>query len=154
MQKGCRRAKAYLGNEEYSSENFASTARAIMWDFKKQIKEMKELIEIVVKLKSFDLNQRRWEIIFEILSQPSFKDMQFTFSDLVEAQVQQYFEEIQKVIDSAGLESGSHEELSKIDSFWKNLSLSFAPHKIDPSMYIVDNLNDIKEQISEQQIIL
>ena len=57
-----------------------------MFDFKKQVKEMMKLIEMVAKVKSVALDHRHWEQIFGILSRPNFEDMNFTLTDLVDAE--------------------------------------------------------------------
>ena len=61
MEEGWEDAKKYLVNSSYLSENFSSTARAVMFDFKKQVKEMMKLIEMVAKVKSVALDHRHWE---------------------------------------------------------------------------------------------
>jgi fructose-1,6-bisphosphatase len=78
----------------------------------------------------------------------------FTIVNLREAHIQNYSDEIQKIINQAELEMKFEIMLAKIESEWTDLNLTLVPYKLSEDTYILVETDAITGIIEEHMTTL
>lgn len=94
-----------------------------------QTKETSTLINFLKNCKNKSLKQRHWTQIFTIIKAPHLKTSQkFTIISLREVHIQNYMDEVSKVIEQADLEMKYENIISKIERDWEFMKLKVVPY--------------------------
>jgi dynein heavy chain len=115
-----------------------------------QTKETSVLINFLKNLKNKSLKQRHWSQIFTIIKAPHLKTSQkFTIINLREVHIQNYMEEINKIIEQADLEMRYENIISKIEKQWDVMKLKIIPYAHASETFILSEVEMNFETIEE-----
>lgn len=123
-----------------------------------QIKETSTLINFLKNCKKKSLKQRHWSQIFIIIKAPHLKTSQkFTIINLREVHIQNYMEEINKIIEQADLEMKYENIISKIEKQWDYMKLKIAPYAHTSETFILAdadvNFDTIEEHLTTLETV-
>ena len=103
-----------------------------------QTKETSTLISFLKNCKKKSLKQRHWTQIFTIIKAPHLKTSQkFTIINLREVHIQNYMEEINKIIEQADLEMKYENIIAKIEKQWDYMKLKIIPYAQTTESFIL-----------------
>ena len=115
-----------------------------------QVKETSLIIEFLKDLRRESLQQRHWLQIFNLIKAPHLKNsITFTIVNLREFHVQNYREEIGKIIEHANTELKYERVFKTIKDEWDKHELKIIPYKETMDSYILVNTETLSTAIEE-----
>ena len=115
-----------------------------------QAKETSTLINFLKNCKKPSLKARHWGQIFSIIKAPHLKNsVKFTIINLREVHIQNYMDEIGKVIEQADIEMKYETIISKIEKEWDHMKLKIIPYIQESESFILSNIEITFDKIED-----
>jgi hypothetical protein len=115
-----------------------------------QVKETSLIIEFLKDLRRESLQQRHWDQIFNLIKAPHLKaSTSFTIVNLREYHIQNYREEIGKIIEYANTELKYEKVFKSIKDEWEKNDLKIIPFKESMDSYILVQTETLTTSIEE-----
>ncbi len=115
-----------------------------------QVKETSLIIEFLKDLRRDSLQPRHWVQIFNLIKAPHLKNStNFTIVNLREYHIQNYREEIAKIIEHANTELKYERVFKSIKEEWEKHELRIIPYKETMDSYILVNTETLSTAIEE-----
>jgi hypothetical protein len=115
-----------------------------------QVKETSLIIEFLKDLRRESLQQRHWDQIFNLIKAPHLKaSTSFTIVNLREYHIQNYREEIGKIIEHANTELKYEKVFKSIKDEWEKNDLKIIPFKESMDSYILVQTETLTTSIEE-----
>ena len=115
-----------------------------------QVKETSLIIEFLKDLRRDSLQARHWVQIFNLIKAPHLKNsVSFTIVNLREYHIQNYREEIAKIIEHANTELKYERVFKSIKDEWDKHELRIIPYKESMDSYILVNTETLSTSIEE-----
>ncbi|XP_074844510.1 dynein axonemal heavy chain 14, partial [Carettochelys insculpta] len=127
----------------------------IIIDLKQSLVDFKEVLPVIVSLRSPCLQPRHWEAIQHIIGQSILCDKKFTLDDVLQVNLFQYKKEINDVSVIATNEATLEVILNKMINLWNKTNFHLSPHHSETStVMIISSAEDIMAQLEESQVII
>lgn len=115
-----------------------------------QAKETSTLINFLKNCKKPSLKLRHWGQIFAIIKAPHLRNSQkFTIINLREVHIQNYMDEIGKLIEQADLEMKYETIIAKIEKEWDSMKLKIIPYIPESETFILSNIDSTFDKIED-----
>lgn len=115
-----------------------------------QTKETSTLINFLKNCKKSSLKQRHWSQIFSIIKAPHLKTSQkFTIINLREVHIQNYMDEVNRVIEQADLEMKYENIIAKIEREWDTMKLKVIPYTPSSETFILSDIDATFDKIED-----
>ncbi len=135
-----------LSKSEFLKEKSRPLYKVVML----QVKETSLSIEFLKDLRRESLQQRHWMQIFHLIKAPHLKNSQtFTIVNLREYHIQNYRDEISKIIEHANTELKYERVFKAIKEEWSKHELKIIPYKESMDSYILVNTETLSAAIEE-----
>ena len=115
-----------------------------------QTKETSTLINFLRNCKRKSLKSRHWSQIFTIIKAPHLKTSQkFTIINLREVHIQNYMDEVNKVIANADLEMKQENIIARIEHEWDFMKLKVVPYIPGSEVYVLTDTEATFDRIQD-----
>ena len=115
-----------------------------------QAKETSTLIQFLKNCKKKSLKPNHWNQIFTIIKAPHLKNSQkFTIINLREVHIQNYMEEVNKVIEQADLEMKYENIITKVEQEWDYMKLKVVSYTSESETFILADIDATFDKIED-----
>jgi len=158
--------KVEIGQMAEQTEQFGKDCAKLpkvlrTWDaykeLKQQIEDFSEIIPLVEAMAKDSIRDRHWDQVIEMTGEDiPYHSETFILSQLLEAPMLQFKEDIEDITDSADKQLKLETQLNKeISAFWEDAELEIKSWKgVDVPCMIGGNIQDIQEKLEEHIVML